>query len=577
MRLPCSRLSLSAACYAISLLYLHPVYAGSSNSQLNGRIHPVEPLARPCFSSYNGQPVQPDHDLCLEVQQNYSVPKYRFSHAGAYMNLQDEICASEQENQCILDNLDPADPAAYTNRTCWQGSLPAYYIRASKVSDVQDALAWARDSGTPVSIKSSGHDYKGRSSGKGSLVIWTAGLDNLEYHDAFVPEGCEASASASAAGFQGAQVAITAGSGATTEAAYAFADDHNVTVLGGYATTISLSGGYVQGGGHSILSPVYGLAADRVLQFRVVTPDGVYRTANACQNQDLFWALRGGGGGTFGVVVEATHKVEPAVSFVAASIDFATNSTNLAPYYSILVDHALTWASQGWGGHMNGASVILVNPLITISDARDSVASVAEYAEAQGGSANLTEYTSFYSFFNDFVVVGAKGGGVGNIDIINDYFMSTEVFASADGRAQLVDFFTLYIAAGHTPYVPVIGPHLYNYTANSTSASPAWRDTLWQVGAGFSWPWNSTLAERQALVGTMKSEEAILKKLSGGATYSNEASPFTSDWQDAFWGENYAPLLAIKRKYDPDGVLSCWQCVGWEDELDKESCWSAFE
>jgi FAD/FMN-containing dehydrogenase len=56
---------------------------------------------------------------------------------------------------------------------------------------------------------------------------------------------------------------------------------------------------------------VYGLGVDRVVQFKVVTPDGVYRTANECLNSDLFWALRGGGGNAFGVIMESSSVVEP--------------------------------------------------------------------------------------------------------------------------------------------------------------------------------------------------------------------------------------------------------------------------
>jgi FAD/FMN-containing dehydrogenase len=65
----------------------------------------------------------------------------------------------------------------------------------------------------------------------------------------------------------------------------------------------------VQGGGHSPFSPLFGLGADNVLEFKVVTADGKLVVANDVVNQDLFWALRGGGGGTWGVVVEATVKV----------------------------------------------------------------------------------------------------------------------------------------------------------------------------------------------------------------------------------------------------------------------------
>ena len=110
---------------------------------------------------------------------------------------------------------------------------------------------------------------------------------------------------------------------------YAFADKQNVTAIGGYHQTVGT--GYflvqfllfcwrrllmiaLQGGGHSILSPVYGLGVDRLVQIKVVTPDGQFRTVNECQDSDLFWALRGGGGSAFGVVTELTMRVEPRLT-----------------------------------------------------------------------------------------------------------------------------------------------------------------------------------------------------------------------------------------------------------------------
>lgn len=122
------------------------------------------------------------------------------------------------------------------------------------------------------------------------------------------------------------------GAGAYWQQVYTFADANNITIIGGYHQTISSGGGWVQGGGHSILSPNFGLGVDRVVstskimaalsscphkhihwqvEFKVVTPDGYYRVANECQNTDLFWALRGGGGSTWGVVLETSQTVEP--------------------------------------------------------------------------------------------------------------------------------------------------------------------------------------------------------------------------------------------------------------------------
>lgn len=130
---------------------------------------------------------------------------------------------------------------------------------------------------------------------------------------------------------------------------YKFADEHNVTAVGGYHPTVGASGGWLmvlptsdspllaalthfKGAGYSVLTPTLGLGVDRAvrytcflrlfclrtvsyqLQFKIVTPDGVYRTANEYQNADLFWALRGGGGGTFGVVLESTTLATPQLT-----------------------------------------------------------------------------------------------------------------------------------------------------------------------------------------------------------------------------------------------------------------------
>ena len=73
------------------------------------------------------------------------------------------------------------------------------------------------------------------------------------------------------------------------------------------------SGGYITGGGHSLLSPVHGLGVDNAMQMKVVLPNGTYVTANRCKNQDIFFALRGGGGASFGIITETTARVFPEV------------------------------------------------------------------------------------------------------------------------------------------------------------------------------------------------------------------------------------------------------------------------
>jgi hypothetical protein len=88
-----------------------------------------------------------------------------------------------------------------------------------------------------------------------------------------------------------------------------------------------------QAGGHSPLSPSYGLGADQFVEFKVVTADGELRVANAVSNPDLFWALRGGGGGTFGIVTEATVKAFPTPKLIVSL--FYVNTTDINDRKSI--------------------------------------------------------------------------------------------------------------------------------------------------------------------------------------------------------------------------------------------------
>lgn len=95
---------------------------------------------------------------------------------------------------------------------------------------------------------------------------------------------------------------------------YIAASHRNLTVIGGMAKDVSI-GGYITGGGHSELSSAHGLAADNVLELEIVTPSGEIIVANEYQNEDYFYAFRGGGGGTFGVLVSATMKTFPSTPF----------------------------------------------------------------------------------------------------------------------------------------------------------------------------------------------------------------------------------------------------------------------
>lgn len=108
-------------------------------------------------------------------------------------------------------------------------------------------------------------------------------MKNFKTHDSFRPKGCKTTIKSTA---------VTVGAGTQMFDLYSALDLLNQTVVGGGGKTVSV-GGYVMGAGHGLLAPTHGLAADQVLEMEVVMPDGKIVTTNECQNQDLFWAMRG--------------------------------------------------------------------------------------------------------------------------------------------------------------------------------------------------------------------------------------------------------------------------------------------
>lgn len=542
----------------------------SFNATLGGRVQPLKPFSQPCFSQYNGSTVASDPAACQVIKSNYSDPFFRSNSANGFMYNQVETCASDPANQCLLDNSNPTNRQALTH-ACRQGNVPSLSLEVQGTKDVVEAFQFSRCSGTRLSIKNSGHDFLGRSSGKGTLSLWTRNLRKMHYNPSFTPTGCSARNAST-------YNTITVEAGVNFDEVYAFANTHNVTFIGGYSPTVGVSGGWVQTGGHSILSPVYGLGIDHVVEYKVVTPDGRYRVANECQNQDLFWALRGGGGGTFGVVLESTHRVEPRVNLISAYIKFPlkSNSGNVLPFLDILVNNAVKWAHEGWGGHINGNSLINVTPLLSLSEAKESLAEVVAYAKSQGGTAVIEEFPSWYAFYEKYVVPNSVT--VGNTHFAATRLIPQSVFETASGRADLMNFFSVLLSKGGSVYIPVVGPLLYKNT-KSTSATPAWREAIWSLGADGFWDWNSTLQTREQKVDELKYMTGLLEDLSpGSGAYSPEANPFTKDWQEAWWGqENYGKLLKLKKKYDPQGLLHCWKCVGWKESDAKSSCFVAFD
>jgi len=207
-----------------------------------------------------------------------------------------------------------------------------------------------------------------------------------------------------------ATTAITFEAGVQWIESYEAVRQRNRVIVGGICPqgSIGAAGGWLSGGGHSPVAPNYGLGTsnlpnltepysygsftgvDNVLEITIVTADGDHVIANAYNNEDLFWALRGGGGGTWGIVTSVTYKTHPSNPFSTASL--VANSTNANSTQNLLAEIIRLTPSlvdQGYGGcavrFADQIQFSFISPNVTAEQTRVTFLPLFEFAASQPG------------------------------------------------------------------------------------------------------------------------------------------------------------------------------------------------
>jgi FAD/FMN-containing dehydrogenase len=191
----------------------------------------------------------------------------------------------------------------------WTSQPSVYAVAARRAEDVVAAVNFARDNNLRLVVKGGGHSYQGTSNAADSLLIWTRRMNAVTLHDAFVGAGCDGHAPQQAATVEAGAIGAQVYGAVTTQAGR--------YVQGGGCLTVGVVG-LIQSGGFGSFSKAYGMAAGSLLEAEMVTADGTVRTANACTHPDLFWAIKGGGGGSLGVVTRVTLRTHSLPEFFGA-------------------------------------------------------------------------------------------------------------------------------------------------------------------------------------------------------------------------------------------------------------------
>jgi FAD/FMN-containing dehydrogenase len=485
----------------------------------------------------------------------------------------------------------------------WVSQPSIYAVAAASTTDIVAAVNFARTHRLRLVIKGGGHSYQGTSNSVDSLLVWTRAMNSVILHDAFVTAGAAATA---------AQPAVTVGPGAMWIDAYdAVTTRGGRYVQGGGCTTVGVAG-LVQSGGFGSFSKGFGTAAANLLEAEVVTADGQVRIANALKNPDLFWGLKGGGGGSLGVVTRLTLRTHTLPDYFAGVFAKVSASSELA--YRALIGKVMEFYarelfSPSWGeqiafGPDNTLQIDMVFQGLDQKRAEATWTALFDWIRGQRE----------YAFVEPAAVLALPARRLWDVDFLREHAPGVMVaddrphapahhavwkgdqdqagwfihryssrwlpaaLLSVQRQPELVN--ALFAASRHWR----VGLHFNKGLAGATGdVIDAGRDTATNpdvleafgpaiiAGGGSAaypgMPANTMdlvkISERAERIGRAVSE--LSKVAPGAGAYVAESDYFEPEWQRSFWGTNCPRLAAVKRKYDRDGLFFVHHGVGSDE------------
>jgi FAD/FMN-containing dehydrogenase len=522
-------------------------------------------------------------------------------------------CHAMPASEDVLKNLSNpyylSEQPALTGTTGWVDawtSTPSVYAVAAKTTrDVVAAVNFARENNLRLVVKGGGHSYAGTSAAPDSLLLWTRAMNDVGLHDAFVATGCQAAP----------VPAVTIGAGAIWMPVYeAVMSQGGRYVQGGGCATVGVAG-LVQSGGFGNFSKHYGTAAGSLLEAEVVTADGVVRTVNACQEPELFWALKGGGGGTLGVITSLTlqtHDMPETVGAVFMTVKARTDAAfrQLIRRFVSLYNDSLF--NPHWGEEVdvlpgNIFDVAMVFQRLDAPQARASWQPLLDWLSASPKQFSFTAPVSVLSlaardYWNGaylrthfpklFLADDRPGVPAGNVWSAGDASEASQFvhgltsawlpasLLNPDKQKHLAD--ALFAASRHFAMALHFNkglagaPDAARAAARDTAMNPEVVEAFALAISGAHSAASSpdlrghepdlAIARRDA-ANIDRAMSELLRIAPGAGSYYSESNFFQKDWQRSHWGTNYPRLAAVKRKYDPEGLFVVHHGVGSEPWL----------
>ena len=484
----------------------------------------------------------------------------------------------------------------------WTSTPSIYAVAAAKTEDVVAAVNFAREHNLRLVVKGGGHSYQGTSNSPDSLLIWTRRMNSIELHDSFVGEGC--------APEQAPQPAATVGAGAIWMQAYeAVTTKGGRYVQGGGCTTVGVAG-LIQSGGFGSFSKNYGLAAAGLLEAEVVTADGTVRIANPCKNADLFWGIKGGGGGTLGVVTRVTLRTRELPNFVGGVFGTIRSKSDSA-FRKLIARTVSFYRDRLFNRHWGEQIIFQRNNSVRISMVFQGL-DRQEVADVWRPFFDwVADSPQEFSIDKEVMILDLPARDFWNAESMRKAAAGAIVSDDRPGAAQGHFFWAgdgdqagEVVHGCKSAWLPASGNETYEiirrrlfqaldgdgekardetvkafhelYRKNAAEFPPEAREARYlellrlaiiATGGPAAFPGipghePDVAAARRHAREIDKAMDALLKVAPSAGSYVSESDFFERSWQESFWGSNYPRLAAVKKKYDPTGLFFVHHGVG---------------
>lgn len=318
-------------------------------------------------------------------------------------------------------------------------------------------------------------------------------------------------------------------------------------------------GGFVQGGGYGYTSRKFGIQSDCVNAFRVMLADGSIATASATENSDLFWAMRGGTGGNFGVLLQVTYNMAPLDKLWAFAISWS--EPYAAQVLTLMQQQYMRTGPDALGYMMNlgiyrGQPVYMVQGMYvgTAAEGKQALAPLLTIPTAQLLVDTTGTYPQMDVYLEDNPYSLPDNLPDGICETKASGYIATPL-SQADWQT-IIDYYKTSPNPWSLAYTEPYGGAINRYPVADSAFIH--RNVDCDLVVDVFWRDQN---ERQVMEAWLDGFMALLAPFMNGHVYQNYCDGRLADFRTAYWGDAFDKLLQVKQKYDPSNFFCYPQSI----------------